>query len=485
MSAMTSLALRLLAALALASPGLPAAAQTAAAAAPPPYIAYDQSRILIHDVRLIDGTGSPPRDHMSVLIERGRITGLLHAGEIGGIADVAAVTVLDGAGMTVLPGLVLMHEHMYYPTGETNYAEMVYSFPRLYLAGGVTTARTAGTMAPYADLNLRDEIAADRVPGPDLDVTAPYLGGPRERSILKMNVLDGVADAERMVNYWADEGVTSYKAYTDITRAELARVVELAHARGQRVTGHLCAVSYREAADAGIDNIEHGFFVAPDFVADRSQDVCPSNERIDAALVAVDPDGPEAGALIQYLIDRDVVLTSTLTIFETVTPGRPKAPEAALRLLLPKVREDYEARWARVQNNARFRPLALLFPIMMRMERRYAEMGGRLVAGTDPTGYGGVIPGWSSKRQLQLMVEAGFTFPEALRIATLEGARFLHRDGEVGSIEIGKRADLILVRGNPAENPAALDDMPIVFKNGVGYDTQAIFDSLQATVGLE
>lgn len=477
---MNRLALRLVAALALLAPALPAVAQTPAPPARPPYVAYDQDRILIRDVRLVDGTGAAPREHVSLLIESGRIVRVEAA---DAMAEVEGATVVEGAGMTLLPGLVLMHEHMFYPTGRANYTEMVFSFPRLYLAGGVTTLRTAGTMAPYADLNLRDEIAAGRIPGPDIDVTAPYLNGPG-LPILKVNALGDVADAERMVTYWAEEGATSYKAYMHITRAELARIAELAHARNQKVTGHLCSVTYREAADAGIDNLEHGFFTASDFVAAKAPDVCPSRADVVASLVALDPDGPEAGALMQHLIDQDVVLTSTLTVFETQTPGRPKAPEAALSLLIPQIRQQYEASWAAVQTAPAMQIQTELFPRMMRMERRYAAMGGRLVAGTDPTGFGGVIPGWSSKRQLQLMVEAGFSFPEALRIATLEGARFLGREAEIGSVEVGKRADLILVRGDPNADPTALDDMPFVFRNGVGYDTAVIFNGLQATVGL-
>lgn len=449
------------------------------AVAPAPYVAYAQPRILIRDVQLIDGTGMAARPGMSVLIENGRIVRVAPSADL---TDTGDATVIDGRGKTLMPGLVLMHEHMFYPTGRANYTEMVYSFPRLYLAGGVTSLRTAGTMAPYADLNLRDEITAGRIPGPDIDVTAPYLNGPG-LPILKVNALGDVADAERMVTYWADEGATSYKVYMQITRAELARIVELAHARDQRVTGHLCSVTYREAAEAGIDNLEHGFYAASDFVADKQPDVCPTGGAVQASLMALDPDGPEAAALIRFLVDHDVTLTSTLTIFETTTPGRPMAPEAARDLLIPQIRAQYEAGWARVQTNTNPAAPGFLHR-MMRMERNFADAGGHLVAGTDPTGYGGVIPGWSSKRQLQLMVEAGFPIEEAVRIATLDGARFLGREADIGSIETGKRADLVLIDGDPVADAAALDRMPLVFKAGVGYDTAAIFASLQQSVGL-
>jgi enamidase len=455
----------------------PAPVQAAGQAQRPAYIAFSEPVILIRGVRLVDGTGAPARTGMSVLIRDGRIA------EVGpDLAVPDGARVIEGAGKTLTPGLVLMHEHMFYPTGRANYGEMSFSFPRLYLAGGVTTMRTAGSMSPYADLNLRDQIAAGRTPGPDMDVTAPYLNGPG-LPIVQVNALEGADDAERLVNYWSAEGATSYKTYMQITRAELARVIELAHARGQKVTGHLCSVTYREAADAGIDNLEHGFFASSDFVADKQPDVCPDGAAVQASLAALDPEGPEAQALIRHLVDRGVVLTSTLTIVETMTAGRPKAPEGALELLTPPVREQYEQVWPRIQQ--RTDPASQnLLASMMRLERAYAAAGGTLVAGTDPTGYGGVIPGYSSRRQLQLMMEAGFDFETAVRIASLDGARFLGRDAEVGSIAPGKRADLILIDGDPTTDPAALDHFLYVFKAGVGYDPAVIMAGLRGAVGL-
>ncbi|MFA4893889.1 amidohydrolase family protein [Brevundimonas sp.] len=474
---LAGLALALAAGTALAQIPAPPEAQAAPAPRRPAWLAFDEPVILIRDVSLVDGTGAPARPGMSVLIRDGRIDG------VG--PDLAApegARVIEGAGKTLTPGLVLMHEHMFYPTGRDNYGEMSFSFPRLYLAGGVTTLRTAGSMSPYADLNLRTEIAAGRTPGPDMDVTAPYLNGPG-LPIVQVNALEGADDAERMVNYWAAEGATSYKTYMQITRAELGRVVELAHARGQKVTGHLCSVTYREAADLGIDNLEHGFFASTDFVADKQPDVCPDQAATLTALATIDPASPEVQALIRRLVDKGVVLTSTLTIIETLTTGRPKAPEAALELLTPPVRAQYEQVWPLVQQRPgdEFRNL---LANMMRLERAFADAGGTLVAGTDPTGYGGVIPGFSSRRQLQLMLEAGFDFETVVRIASLNGARFLGRDAEVGSIEAGKRADLILIDGDPSTDPTALDRFQYVFKSGVGYDPAVILTGLKGTVGL-
>lgn len=474
---LAALALSAAAGPALAQVPAPAEAQAVPAPSRPAHIAFDEPVILIRDVRLVDGTGAPARTGMSVLIRDGRIA------EVGvGLAAPEGARVIDGAGKTLTPGLVLMHEHMFYPTGRDNYGEMSFSFPRLYLAGGVTTMRTAGSMSPYADLNLGREIAAGRTPGPDMDVTAPYLNGPG-LPILQVNALEGVDDAERVVNYWAAEGATSYKTYMEISRAELGRVIELAHARGQKVTGHLCSVTYREAADLGIDNLEHGFFAATDFVAGKQPDVCPDDRQVQASLAALDPEGPEVQALIRHLVDRGVVLTSTLTIIETLTTGRPMAPEGALELLTPPVRAQYERVYPLVQQRTDEASRNLLAN-MMRLERAFADAGGTLVAGTDPTGYGGVIPGFSSRRQLQLMLEAGFDFETVVRIASLDGARFLGRDAEVGSIAAGKRADLILIDGDPSTDPAALDRFLYVFKSGVGYYPAVIIRGLRGTVGL-
>jgi len=284
-----------------------------------------------------------------------------------------------------------------------------------------------------------------------------------------------------MVNYWADEGVTSYKAYMHIRRDELQRIIEVARRRGHKVTAHLCSVTYREAIDLGIDNLEHGFFVASDFVKDKQADVCPG--AVNSSLAALDIDSPEAKALIKHLVDHHVALTSTLTVFETFVPGRPKAPQAALDLLIPEIRAQYEKSWDGVQAKPNPEQVAL-FAKLGKLEKRFVEAGGLLMAGTDPTGYGGVVPGYSGKRQIELLVENGFRFEDAIRISTLNGAKFLGRDKDVGTLEVGKRADIVVVDGDPLQQTSAIENMPLVFKNGVGYKTEAIFAAMKNTVGL-
>src|SRR4051812_4751513 len=475
MKSLAALALLLLG----AAPAPPAEGPTAKfAPADKAFVAYPGGDILIDHVQLVDGTGAAPRRDVSVLVRGGRIAA------IGAVPAPAGATVIDGRGKTLLPGFVMVHEHFFYPSprgGE--YEEYPWSFSRLYLAGGTTTLRTGGSMAPYADINTARAIARGEQPGPDMDATGPYLEGTTLLS-KKMAGLRDSAEATRTVDFWAQAGATSFKAYNFLTRAELRAAVVAAHRHGMKITGHLCSITYAEAAGLGIDNLEHSFAVATDFVHAKTPDVCPPQSETFASLAALDPDGPEIGALMRLLIRDRVALTSTLTIFETFTPDRPEAPEAARALLIPQLREAYEKRWTAVQAAPQAALWRAFLPRLMRMEKRFSEMGGTLLAGTDPTGYGGVVPGWSARRQVQLLVEDGFSFPMAVRISTLNGARYLGRGREVGSIEIGKRADLILVDGDPLRDPRALDRIPYVFKAGIGYDTAKIFAAMRGVVGL-
>src|SRR5215208_1856523 len=445
------------------------------------FVSVDAPVVALTRVRVIDGTGAPARANQTLVIERGVIRAV---GDSASVSVPAGARVLDLAGRSVMPGLVMVHEHMFYPSGGGGvYNEQAYSFPRLYLAGGVTTARTAGNMAGYADLELKRAIDSGRAVGPALDVTAPYLNGPG-LPINQVHALAGPDDARQMVAHWADRGATSFKAYMHITRAELKAAVEEAHRRGLKVTGHLCSVTFREAAALGIDDLEHGLVVASDFVAGKRPDECPTaNGGVTASLLPLDVAGEPAQSLIRELVSRKVALTSTLTIFETFAPGRPAAPARALDAMLPEARDQYLRRRVQIATQANS-PWASLLEKEMRFERDFFRAGGLLLAGTDPTGYGGVVAGFSNQRELELLVEAGLTPLEAIRVATLNGAQYLGRADRVGTVAAGKRADLVVVRGDPSASIADVENVETVFKDGVGYDSAKLFASVKGQVGL-
>jgi imidazolonepropionase-like amidohydrolase len=460
----------------LVSPELRAQRPTLSAAVHA-YVAVDSPVVALTHARVIDGTGAPARDDQTLIIRDGRIAAF---GASASTPVPAGAQVIDLTGKSVIPGLVMVHEHLFYPTAPGVYANLAESFTRLYLAGGVTSMRTGGNLNGFGDFGIKHDIDAGKKPGPWIDATAPYLEGPG-LGLDQVHELTGPDDARRMVNFWADAGATSFKAYMHITRAELGAAITEAHKRRMKVTGHLCSVSYREAAALGIDNLEHGFFVSTDFVANKKPDECPSQEAGRSAFAALDSNGEAVRSLIAELVRRHVAITSTLTVFETFVPGRPLPP--GLDVLEAQLRAQFETRHAATAANTASTQ-GSLYAKARSMELAFARAGGLLLAGTDPTGGGGVIPGYSNQHELELLVEGGFTPLEAIRIGTLNGATFLGRANRAGSIAVGKDADLVVIAGDPATRIGDVRNVQIVFKQGIGYDPAKLIESVRGKVGL-
>ncbi|MBK6487355.1 MAG: amidohydrolase family protein [Gemmatimonadetes bacterium] len=440
------------------------------------FVVRDTALLALTNVRVIDGSGSPARDAQTVIVRDGRIAAV---GPAATTPVPAGAQVLDLPGRTVIPGLVMVHEHLYYPVGPGVYGNLTESFVRLYLAGGVTSMRTGGNMNGYGELNIKRAIDRGDKAGPWIDATAPYVNGPNPFG--QMQALNTAAEARRFVDFWADQGATSFKGYMQVSRDVLGAAIQQAHARGLKVTGHLCSVTYREATALGIDNLEHGFLAATDFVADKAPDSCPGQGKGQQSVNAMEVTNPAFTALVAELVQRNVAVTSTLTVFETFAPGRPIPP--GVDVLLPELRDAYLRQHATVSRNAQSIYTTLL-PKAMAMELAFARAGGLLVAGTDPTGGGGVIAGYSNQRALELLVEAGFSPVEAIRIGTLNGATYLGRDQLVGSIAPGKQADLVVIGGDPSTRIADVRNVELVFKQGVGYDPQKLVNSVKGKVGL-
>jgi len=441
------------------------------------FVKISDSEFVINNVRLIDGTGSLTQEDISVIVKKGRIVSISKTNDI---KHRSITKVIDGRGHTLIPGLVMLHEHMFYPSGEGRYNTNQVSFPPLYLAGGATTIRTGGSVDTYTDLAISREISAGNIAGPDIDVTAPYLEGPGA-FLYAMPIISTPKEARNHVNFWADLGATSFKAYNWIDRKSLKSAIRAAHQRGLKVTGHLCSITYREAADMGIDNLEHGFYAATDWVLNKKLDECPRGE--DTRILDIDLNGSEFIELVDHLISRDVALTSTLAVLERWAPDRKPPPKGAHESILPQLQERYKENLKRRVESSGEKGTKLLNRYMA-MEKAFYDAGGLLVAGTDPTGAGDVIPGYANQRTVQLLIEMGLSIEEAVKVCTYNGALYLERDGEIGTIEQGKRADMILIKGNPSVDIEAFRQMTIVFKNGIGYDSQKLFESVKGWVGV-
>src|SRR5713226_5202010 len=450
------------------------------------FIRVEAPVIALTHIRVIDGTGAAPLDDQTIVIADGKIQSISPAAT----AKVQPTAqILDLKGYTILPGLVGMHDHMFFPMGGSPpmYSNMGSSFPRLYLALGVTTIRTAGSVTPFTDLEVKRLIDAGRMIGPKMHITGPYLEG-RGAFTPVMHELTGPDDARRMVNFWADEGATSFKAYMNITRDELRAAVEEAHKRGLKVTGHLCSIGYREAAEIGIDNLEHGLLPDSEFVANKQPDKCPG-AAVNASLRQLDIKGEAVKETIRTLVAKNVALTSTLPVFEAGAPLTQSGIGAASAVLNPRMlnvmNTDARVRYLTARSRvAADSPTPILIRKSMEFERAFVAAGGLLIAGLDPTGNGGIVAGFGDLREVELLVEAGFTPIEAIKIATFNGAKFLGEDARIGSIAAGKQADLMIVKGNPAAKISDIENVEIVFKDGVGYDSEKLIQSVQGLVGI-
>ena len=293
------------------------------------------------------------------------------------------------------------------------------------------------------------------------------------------------------MNYWLDEGVDNFKAYNFITDDELSAAIKTAHKRGAKVTGHLCSIGFREAAGLGIDDLEHGLVVDTEFFPWKKPGECPDTPKDMSYISDLDVKAGPVHDMIGDLVRRHVAVTSTLPVFEVEVPGRPTIQSRVLDALSPQARERFLANKARMADTARLKklygtevsPMAGAFKKEMEFEREFVKQGGTLLAGEDPTGIGGVLAGFGDQREVELLVEAGFTPLEAIHIATYNGAHYLGSSQEVGTISAGKQADLIVVKGDPSQKVEDIENVEIVFKDGVGYDSAKLIESVRGLAG--
>src|SRR5580658_8057785 len=453
------------------------------------FISVDTPVFMLDHVRVIDGTGTPPKEDQAVAIANGKIQFI--ASEASAQIPQGAQR-MDRSGYTVIPGLVGMHDHLYYTDsysvqiaggrlGEPGLfvAEIPYTAPRLYLAAGVTTMRTTGSLEPYTDLKVKSRIDANLMPGPAIDATAPYLEGAPTR-FAQMHELSGPDDAKRMVDYWAAEGMTSYKAYMNITREELGVAIQQAHAHKLKLTGHLCSVTWPEAVALGIDDLEHGpVFTDTEFVTDKKPDLCPAGGS--SSWAKLDVNGAQVQQLIHDLVSHQVAVTSTLPVFEAGVPGRPKLQPRVLNAMSAESAQSYLTARADVQLDS---PMTVSLRKEMDFEVAFVRAGGLLLAGPDPTGNGGVLPGFGDQREIELLVEAGLTPVEAIHVATENGALYLGQQDRIGTLSPGKQADFVMIKGDPSTSIDEIENVDTVFKVGIGYDSKKLIDSVRGQVGI-
>ena len=398
---------------------------------------------VLDDVTLIDGTGAAALPGARLVVAGGRIQ---RVGRMAEVAVPAGAELVTLGGRTIMPGLVDAHFH-------------IEDDPKLalrQLANGVTAFRDPGAWMEKFD-PLRAMIATDRLPGPRMSLCGPHIDGPNpaypKDSVVARDPDEARALAERNIS----DGASAIKVYFRLPLASVRAVVEVCHAHDVPCTAHLEILDARDALRAGLDGVEHitsfGTCLVPPMRAEQyRQAVLADNDARDrgryALFAEADFGRPEALDLFAIVAERRPFVDATLAVFE----ARASAPPAD---------------WPR-----EFVTTGLAgYANMKRLAAAMHQHGARLVLGGHST-----VPfagrGEAPFRELELLVESGLTRAEAIRAATLDGARFLRLDRDLGSLEAGKRADLIVLRGNPADDLSAVRRLERVMVDGRWIETQ-------------
>lgn len=417
-------------------------AQVAGATKPPGVLALVGGQ-------LIDGTGRPPVKDAVVVVDGDRI---LAAGPRASTPVPAGATVIDTTGRSILPGLWDMHAHM----SQVEQAAV-------YLAAGVTTVRDVGNILEFIT-GVRDAIDSGAGVGPRVLVSGLVDGeGPSAIGTLRIK---SRADVRPVIDQLVRAGCLEVKIYSSIAPELVRPIAAEAHRRGLRVTGHVpSGMTALEAVRDGFDAINHVPMLLGSVLPATEMRKLSMAEKMNR-VGRLDLASPGVQKIIDLLVRRRIVVDDTLALYEllSLTNAEIRKNEPGIAKLPPELEQEWGVpppmAGPGAASFAKFRELVGL------LHRR----GVRLVAGTDIA-----VPGHSLHRELELYVQAGFTPMEAIQAATIVPARVMRLDRELGTIERGKRADLIVVAGDPLSNIAATRQVVTVIARGRPYDPAALW----------
>lgn len=428
----------------------------------------EEQLIALVNGRVIDGTGTPAHLGWTVLIQG---THILAVGPDIEIPD--GTYVVDLAGKTILPGMFDMHGHLYSYNGQNQIFESI-AYPRLYLAGGVTTIFTAGEMEPESAIALREDINNGQAIGPQILTAGPYFSGGNTASwMLK------AGSSEEMLalyNQWSSR-IDGVKFYTRIPEDQFKVILDAAHADGLIVTGHLESIPALRAIELGIDGLEHGLFGMSEFFPKGT-----SFEVQYCAISQLDMTSASVVEVVDALVQHQTYLDPTIVVFQPELADFKPLAEDWEKYLDESVRDSILVSIQSMKQSGECLQIAL--EKQAQFVKMVHDRGGLIVTGTDPV-IPILLPGYSLHRELENLVNAGLTPLEAIQAATLNSAIAIRLDSEKGSIAPGKIADLVIVDGNPDINITDIGNTVMVFKYGVPYTPELLRKSVEGLIGRE
>jgi Amidohydrolase family len=416
---------------------------------------------------LIDGTGRPPIADAVVVFFGGRIRDV---GRKGDIAIPSDTEVIDASGKTILPGFIDGHCHLRDWMGE------------IYLHYGVTTCPTISNNPVDWVIAQREGVRRGTIRGPRVWGSGNVIDGPppetigglrRQRTSIIVNTQDEAIKAVRML---ADKGVDGFKFFERLTPENAKAAAAEAHRLGRPVIGH--SLDIFAAADAGYQSVEHSWSVLFTSIQDPKKkhdlDIDRMKGKLDTAEAHIYMEPAMFDKIIRVMVEKDVHWSPTwATWFRPLSPRAQEMKKREIALLsdpglgyLPAyIRKDTESFFAKYENAAPEKRNDLLAGYRMLQEfvRKFAAAGGKIHSGSDPNH---VVPGYAVHAELEMLTEAGIAPLQALQTATLNVAQAWRKDKDYGSVEKGKVADLLIVRGNPLENISATQQIESVFMDG-------------------
>jgi imidazolonepropionase-like amidohydrolase len=404
---------------------------------------------------LIDGTGAAPLADAALVVRAGRI---IAAGPRSKVKIPKDATLVDAKGKFILPGLWDMHAHF----------EQVEWGP-IYLAAGVTTVRDCGNELEFITA-VRDAIAQGRGLGPRLLLAGVVDGtGPLALGVERVDTLE---QARSWVDRYHDAGFQQMKIYSSVKLEELKAVTDEAHHLGMTVTGHVPeGLTAFQAVEAGQDQINHISYIADIMHSPLPESATRADRR--NAIINIDLNSPESQKALAFLKDHHTVVDPTITLYELFTATTAKPP-AKFEPGINKIPAELAGQLTDVEPpNENSEVREKIFQKEVAIVGALHRAGVPIVAGTDQS-----VPGHSLHRELELYVQAGFTPMEAIQAATTVPAHVMGLEKELGTIEPGKRADLILINGDPLQDIHNTRNAEYVITNGTMYHTAELWQSV-------